>query len=196
VPDELATREPGHLLLHLLPGEDHVPGLLEHVDARDHPGDGLHPLVLHQVALPGVEDLLRHQDRGVGARAVHDGVEHPAEAVDLPRRAVRRDAEVGDRLAEHRGVPALVGDLGERVVHVRPGRVVVVEVAQHHLHQQDLEPQPDARDRRHLVPGELDPLLLGQAVHSVVPYSDIRSSCIPHLSAGMGALKSMSTSGS
>jgi hypothetical protein len=72
--------------------------------------------------------------------------------VDVRGGAVGRDADHLDRAAEHRGVPALVGDLAQGVLRAPAPRVLVVDVANHQLHQDDLEPDADAGGARDLVP--------------------------------------------
>jgi hypothetical protein len=64
-------------------------------------------------------------------------------------------------------VPAFVGDLGERELRVRGGRVLLVDLLEQHLHQEDFEPEPGRRDARDLVLAQLDALLGGQLVPEV-----------------------------
>lgn len=65
-----------------------------------------------------------------------------------------------DHAGEHHGVAALVGYLGERVADVVAGQGLVVDVPDHQLHQDDLEPDAERAQRRRLVAGEVDALLL------------------------------------
>ncbi|CDZ91535.1 hypothetical protein RHRU231_840064 [Rhodococcus ruber] len=161
---QAGAARPGQPARDLLAGEPDVPGLLEDVDLADRACDRLDAFVAHEVALHHVQDLLRGHDARVGVGTPEEPAPHPAEAVDVAGRAVVRHAEAFPGPAEHDGVAALVGDLGEGELHVAGVLVTVVDVAQQHLHEQDLEPQAHARDARGLVLGQFDALFLGHLV--------------------------------
>jgi hypothetical protein len=169
VPLELSLAAPflaqaDQRLLQFVAGERDVPGLLYYVDPGDHPDQRLDPLVVHHVALPAIDRLLADQGGRVRTGTAQDARHQVANLAGSRSRPVRRDSEAPDRTTEHRRVPALVGNLGELVLGSRGGRVVAVDVLEQQLHQDDLEPQADTRDRSDLVFGEQDLLFQTQGV--------------------------------
>ncbi|ESU49197.1 hypothetical protein P376_2829 [Streptomyces sp. HCCB10043] len=146
----------------LVPGELHVPGLLHDVDVVDGADERHDPLVAHPVPLHHVEDLLGDQDRRVRRLAERQRLERPAQLHHRAARPVVRRAQLLRAAREHDRVAALLGYLGERPLELRARRVLHVDVPQHHLLEDHLEPDPGTGDRSRLLPGELLALRLGQ----------------------------------
>jgi hypothetical protein len=141
-----------------------VPRFFGDVDPHHRAHHRLHRLVVEVLALERVEDLFADQRRHPHRGPVQDQRQGLRGALQPAVVAVRPAADVLDERREHRGVPAFVGDLGQRVVHVPGRRVLPVGGTQQHLHEDQLEPDADADGVDQLLPRKLDPLLTRQAV--------------------------------
>ncbi len=137
-----------------------MPGLLDDVDPGDAADQRLDALVGEGQALHPVEDLLAEEGAGEGAGGGGDGLQDPREVVVEAGDRVLGGSGLLDHAGEHHRVAALVGDLGERVADVLAGQGLVVDVSDHELHEDDLEPDAERAERRRLVAGEVDALLL------------------------------------
>src|SRR3954451_10550027 len=70
-----------YLARDLVPGEAHVPRLLDDVDPRDRPDQRLDPVVAHRLPLQRVQDLLDVEGAPEGEGAVGEALEGPAHGV-------------------------------------------------------------------------------------------------------------------
>jgi hypothetical protein len=154
-------RQPADLRHHpqqLGPGEGDVARLLEHVDPIDHPDVRLHVLVVERLALQPVEQLLDQQRPTVGRRADRQQQRQVERLPEPPGRQVGTHTGTLDAATEHRGVPALVGHLGERVLRVPGSRVALGDHLEQQVHQCHLGEDAVAGDADDLVLGQLEPL--------------------------------------
>ena len=161
---QLGQGQPGRAAGQFGPGEPDVPGLLQNVDLVHHLDDRLDRVVGGHLPLVAVGDFLADQDGAPHGGPVGGGGQQPSKCVDVAGRAVVRHAHPLDQAGEHRGVPALLGHLGERVLHVPGGRVLLVGQLRQQAHQDALQPDAEAGHAGGLVPAEFAPLLRGEPV--------------------------------
>lgn len=132
------------------------------MDVVDGADERCDPFVPHPVPLHDVEHFLGDQDRGVRGLAEREGLERPAEFDHRTARPVGGGTQLRRPAGEHDGVPALVGYLREGPLETRVGRVGRVDVTQHHLLEDHLEPDAGAGHRGGLLPRQLLALSVGQ----------------------------------
>src|SRR5699024_6662772 len=108
-----------HVLHGLVASELHMPGFFNHVDLANGADLVEYVLAAHPVPLHNVKDFFGHQDAGVRDFGTRRDLQQFGEIEDQPIGSVMTPAEQLRPASKHDRMPAFVGDLGERELHLR-----------------------------------------------------------------------------
>jgi hypothetical protein len=139
-----------------------VPGFFQDVDPVHHLNDRLYRIVGGHLALVAVGDLLTDQDGAPHSRPVRGGGQQPPQRVHPAGRPVVRHSQPFDQPREHRGVAALLGQFGERVLHMPGGRVSLIGQLRQQAHQDAFKPDAEPGHAGGLMLTEFAALVLAE----------------------------------